>query len=896
MSEDTPDHLSNEGLVESVPDVILTADPETGEIVDAEGGVEALFGYSPTDLIGHNHTDLHPPDERAAYAELFEKHLQAEPSLIAEFDDGSPVYVHTASGDTVPVEINAWTTESDGRTRFKAVFRALSGQMQREREHSQYRKAVESAVDPIAAIDTSYRYLFSNEAYCDPLEYQPTDIVGTTVEEVLGPDVFESVKPYIDAGLNGETSQHELTREYPSGEVREFEATYSPLRTADGEIYGLLGSLNDVTERKQRERELERLFDGMEDAAFVHDLSGQFQVVNETAVERYGYTESEFLSMSPRELDTEEEAEKVGDRIDQIREEGPVVFETVHQSKTGELTPVEISSSHIQYKGEPAILSIARDISQRRESERKFRVLFNNASDAIVQTEFKDGEPTVRAINPAFEDQFGFEEDDLVGRPLTEVFDTSTTGYGMTEINRRIRQEKYLHMEIQRRTPEGTRDFLLRSIPIDPEAGEYYRVYTDITERKERERTLVRQRDELQTLNRLNELILSIIEELVTADSRADIEATVCQELAESPLFEFAWIGEQDHETDRTKMRTCSGTESEFAEITGYDPEGADSEFGPVEQALTTGEIQVVQNTGVDPRFIDPSNPGGTQEVKSIAVVPLFDSDAVYASIVIYAPREYAFTGREMAGLETLGKIVEFAINAIRNRKLLTTDTVTEVEFDVSGSGLPLVQIAGAVGCQIELGGYVASGSADGVTLYLDIAGSPPAAFLDEARSDPNVLRASQLTDATEDGYRVSITVDCELFRILQDRHKGRIRTIELDAGDGRYVFEVPLTEDTRDIVKLVNSEYPGVAFSAKREREFSMDDPGNVGMELESELTDRQREVLKNALLAGYFEWPRDSTAEDIAESIDITSSTLQYHLRNAQKQVFSRFFGPDS
>jgi predicted DNA binding protein len=63
----------------------------------------------------------------------------------------------------------------------------------------------------------------------------------------------------------------------------------------------------------------------------------------------------------------------------------------------------------------------------------------------------------------------------------------------------------------------------------------------------------------------------------------------------------------------------------------------------------------------------------------------------------------------------------------------------------------------------------------------------------------------------------------------------------------------------------------------------------------LESELTDRQTEILHTALLAGYFEWPRDSSAEDVAETVGITSSTLQYHLRNAQKTVFSRLFGQD-
>lgn len=893
MPEARYDRDPSEGFVRSTPDAICYADPDTGAILAVEGGFEQLFGYTRAELVGRDQTDLHPPGEATSYRALFARHLESEPAVISEFDDGSPIYVHTADGERVPVEINAWQTELDGRPVFQGVFRDLRAQIRRDRRLAQYREAVESATNPIAAIDASYRYILANPAYRDPLGLEHDEIVGRTVTEVLGESVFESLRPNLDRGLDGEPVQFEITREFPSGDTRTFETTYSPLRTGSGEVYGLIGAFNDITERKQREEELERIFDGMEDAAFVHTLDGQFRVVNQTAVERYGYTESEFYAISPMELDSPQEAALVEDRIESIVRKGSLVFETVHQTRSGEQIPVEISSSKIQYKGEPAVLSIARDISKRLESERKFEVLFNNARDAIVHTEFRDGRPVVLAVNPAFTDQFGYDDERLVGRPLETVFDTTTTAFEMEEIDRRIRDDEFLRMEVRRRTPEGTRDFLLRSIPVDPEASEYYRVYTDITDRKERERTLVHQRDELRTLNRLNELVLKIIQELVAADSRRDIEMVVCRELADSPLFEFAWFGEREPESGRARMRTCSGTDSSFRDVTGFDPEETDEEFGLAEQALVTGEIQVVQNTITDPRFTARSPGSGDQEVRSIAAVPLLQGGSVYATLVIYAPREYAFTGRELAGLETLGKIVEFAINAVRNRKLLTTDTVAEVEFDVSGSRLPLVAISEQLGCKIDLDGAVPNETEDQVTLFLQVSGTPPDTFLEAVEGEPVVERATQLTDETEEGYRVELTMDCGLCRELERRHKARIRTIELEAGAGRYVFDVPLTEDVRDIVDIVRAEAPDVTFGAKREREMHTENLLQLGSALEAELTDRQLEVLKTALLAGYFEWPRDSSAEDVAETVGITSSTFQYHLRKAQETVFDRLFG---
>jgi len=55
----------------------------------------------------------------------------------------------------------------------------------------------------------------------------------------------------------------------------------------------------------------------------------------------------------------------------------------------------------------------------------------------------------------------------------------------------------------------------------------------------------------------------------------------------------------------------------------------------------------------------------------------------------------------------------------------------------------------------------------------------------------------------------------------------------------------------------------------------------------LRDELTDRQQEVLRSAYLAGYYEWPRDTTAEQLADQLDIASATLHQHLRRAERNL---------
>ncbi|WP_431358867.1 helix-turn-helix domain-containing protein [Halovenus amylolytica] len=61
---------------------------------------------------------------------------------------------------------------------------------------------------------------------------------------------------------------------------------------------------------------------------------------------------------------------------------------------------------------------------------------------------------------------------------------------------------------------------------------------------------------------------------------------------------------------------------------------------------------------------------------------------------------------------------------------------------------------------------------------------------------------------------------------------------------------------------------------------------------EIISELTDRQRTCLETAVYSGYFEWPRDASAEDVAKSIGVSPPTFHEHLRKAQKDVFSSLY----
>ncbi|MBA3013097.1 MAG: response regulator, partial [Desulfobacula sp.] len=113
------------------------------------------------------------------------------------------------------------------------------------------------------------------------------------------------------------------------------------------------------------------------DAVFVHPFSREgfknFIEVNDIACTLYGYTREEFLQMSPQSLLLDPKGKGMGSAVDRqiLMQMGKRTFETLNKRKDNEIFPVEITSSVFEFHGEKMILSMTRDITDRRQSEKE---------------------------------------------------------------------------------------------------------------------------------------------------------------------------------------------------------------------------------------------------------------------------------------------------------------------------------------------------------------------------------------------------------------------------------------------------------------------------------------------------------------------------------------------
>ncbi len=131
---------------------------------------------------------------------------------------------------------------------------------------------------------------------------------------------------------------------------------------------------------QQSEQHFRTLFDNSSDEIFVIDFNGNFVEVNQVAVENLGYSYQELLKMNIRDIKSAEYIERVENNISMIRKFGKHRYESENVAKDKTIIPVEMNSRLIDYKGQQLILTIARDISERKEMEDKILT-------TIIQTE-----------------------------------------------------------------------------------------------------------------------------------------------------------------------------------------------------------------------------------------------------------------------------------------------------------------------------------------------------------------------------------------------------------------------------------------------------------------------------------------------------------------------------
>jgi PAS domain S-box-containing protein len=444
-----------------------------------------------------------------------------------------------------------------------------------------------------------------NDRFATKLGYAPADLRGRSMLDFYTDEsVTAAREDGFERALAGELGTEERTIRTRGGDTIEVLLRAVPRLELSGTATGTLSLYFDVTERKEREREREerRQFyetvveESRDGIRIVQD--GTVSFVDDRFAEMVGCDPAELVGEPAETSIAEEYRDKVLERHDaRMRdEEPPGQYEAELVTRDGERRHVELSVATIQQDGEPASLSLFRDITDRKERERQLQrerdrleTLFENLPNPVLYGTTVEGEHVVRRVNSAFEEAFGYSQAEIEGEEATALIVPDERKGRADERLDRVVEEGSLSTEVVRETPEGLRDFRIDMAVRNPDADqpERYTIYTDVTERRQREWEL-----------RRYEAIVEAIDDAVYAvdkdgyieyvnDSYVEMKGTDRSELLGNWIGQWAdsdvvrRIDEQSREMERGD-RDVGTLEYEF---------WADGSRIPVETRFTTMEF-----------------------------------------------------------------------------------------------------------------------------------------------------------------------------------------------------------------------------------------------------------------------------------------------------------------
>ncbi len=248
------------GIVESAMDAIITVD-SMQHIVLFNVAAERMFGYPAAEIVGQPLDRLIP----ARYHEEHRSHIGSfgktgtTARSIGKLGNISGL---RASGEEFSAEASISQIEIDGRKLFTVILRDVTERKVVERalheSESKYRNLVESSSDLIWSTDAEGRITFINEAVRRIYGYEPEEMLGQPLVELLGDGHTKKSFGFFRKMLSEDRSatDYECEAQHKNGERVVLSSNAIVLRDDAGNRLGVSGISKDITARKRMEAAL----------------------------------------------------------------------------------------------------------------------------------------------------------------------------------------------------------------------------------------------------------------------------------------------------------------------------------------------------------------------------------------------------------------------------------------------------------------------------------------------------------------------------------------------------------------------------------------------------------------------------------------------------------------
>lgn len=489
---------------------------QDGRRVFANARFAELVGESTSAVVGEPFTDRIAPDYRELVETRYRQRLAGETP-----PEGYDIELLTADGDRRDVEIRTSVIRHEGSPAVLVTHRDVT-----ERKRAQ--RTLEAERDMFAqgpAVvfewqdDPGWTVEYVSENVSEVLGYEPDDLRSEPFAEIIHPDDRETVAGQLEEYTDGERESIDPYRVLTaSGDVRWVEET-TEVRRADGERTGYLGYLVDVTERKERERQLRQFKEAVEQtghAVYITDADATIEYVNPAFEETFGYSAEHAVGRTIHILRSgEHDSAFYDDLWNTIRSGERWHSEMVDERRDGTrivvdqtISPITTDDGEVQ-----KYVAVARDVTERKAYEKELERTRNELREIIdlvpdlIFVKNRAGEYVL--VNETTADYYGYTPEEVVGNTDDDVLPSQEEADAFRADDREVIEtgEPIRAVEEELTTADGeTRILQTTKIPYElaPNDEDAVLGYArDVTDLKAYERRLERQRDDLEVLNQV---------------------------------------------------------------------------------------------------------------------------------------------------------------------------------------------------------------------------------------------------------------------------------------------------------------------------------------------------------------------------------------------------------
>lgn len=533
---------------------------------------------------------------------------------------------------------------------------------------------------------------WSDEIYhifgIDPARFEPS---YASFLDAIHPDDREAVNQAYTRSL--ETREpYEITHRLNMGDgsIKWVTERCDSFFDAEGKPVRSVGTVQDITERKQFEEKLQEserryhfLFENNPMPMWIFAESTlEFLEVNGRAVEHYGFSREEFARMTLRDIRPAEDVQELN-RVISSTPDGIVTMEVRHKKRDGAIIQVRLSTMPMEFGGGRARIVLAQDITEQKrvEAEREWQIRNQQALlNAIQESTFlmeKDG--TLLVINEVGAQRLHTTPEALVGKNIYELLPLEVA---------QARKARFEHIA-RTGMPETFEDeragrHLLNTIyPIFDVSGEVSRfsIYADDVTQQRR-------------VQAIEALFSDINQKVLAGVLQSDLLHFICNEVASLFELDLIWLGRKEPD-GAVSIMTHAGAAAGYVEglkQLGVRWDDTPQGRGGTGTAIRSGYMQV----------LNPSNPGfqvwrelaHEYNFQSMMAIPLLIRGEVYGAFTLYSDKPDTFDAIATDLLVGISTRISVALEAAMDQQQIR---LLSSALAAAGTGVMITSARGVI-------------------------------------------------------------------------------------------------------------------------------------------------------------------------------------------------------